>query len=91
MIDSWGWATWIRGWDLFGPDGQKILDKIKTKKLDNVFDFKASFPFIEMLGGTIARHWAFILNSGSHCFGCKYAIFFSKLLRAKASGIQITV
>jgi hypothetical protein len=61
MIDSWGWATWKRGWDLFESDGQKLLEKLKAKKLEKDFDFNGSYPFIGMLEGTISgqiNSWA---------------------------------
>lgn len=47
--DCWGWATWKRGWDVFEADGQKLLDEIKTKKLENEFDFNDSYPYVQML------------------------------------------
>ena len=31
--DCWGWATWKRGWDLFEPNGQKLLDELLNKNL----------------------------------------------------------
>lgn len=31
--DCWGWATWRRGWALFNPDGQMLLDQLKRHNL----------------------------------------------------------
>ncbi|MFA6715799.1 MAG: glycosyltransferase, partial [Victivallaceae bacterium] len=45
----WGWATWKRGWDLFEPNGEKLLDKFKTSTQKKRFNFDNSFPFYKML------------------------------------------
>jgi len=52
--DCWGWGTWERGWDLFEVDGQKLLHKLKAKKLTREFDFNNSFPYTRMLEDQIA-------------------------------------
>lgn len=52
--DCWGWATWKRGWDLFEPDGQKLLNQLESKSLIREFDFSGSYPFTQMLRGQIA-------------------------------------
>lgn len=59
--DCWGWATWRRGWDLFGPDGQRLLDELKRRKLTHQFDFEGSYPYTKMLQNQIAgknNSWA---------------------------------
>lgn len=52
--DCWGWATWKRGWDMFEPDGQKLLDELKRGKLMRQFDFDGSYPYTRMLQHQIA-------------------------------------
>ncbi|MFA5930738.1 MAG: glycosyltransferase family 2 protein [archaeon] len=47
--DCWGWATWKRGWDLFEPDGKKLLSQIEKKSLSLEFDYNNSYPFTQML------------------------------------------
>lgn len=47
--DCWGWATWKRGWALFEPDGQKLMDEIKTRGLEYEFEFGATYPYLRML------------------------------------------
>lgn len=47
--DCWGWATWKRGWRLFNPNGQKLLEDIKKRKLIKEFDFDYTYPFFRML------------------------------------------
>lgn len=47
--DCWGWATWKRGWDLFEPDGVKLLQELKAKKLVHEFDFNGTYPYTQML------------------------------------------
>lgn len=59
--DCWGWATWARGWELFNPDGQKLLDELKRRKLTHQFDFDGSYPYTKMLQNQIAgknNSWA---------------------------------
>ena len=47
--DCWGWGTWKRAWDLFEPDGSKLLEQLKTRELINEFDFGGSHSFSSML------------------------------------------
>lgn len=47
--DCWGWATWKRGWDIFEPNGEKLLEKLTEKKLAQEFDFNSTYPYIQML------------------------------------------
>lgn len=47
--DCWGWATWRRGWDLFEPDGELLLQELKARKLSYVFDFDGAYPYTKML------------------------------------------
>lgn len=52
--DCQGWATWKRGWDIFEPDGQKLLDQLESRGLTREFDFSGSYPYTDMLRGQIA-------------------------------------
>ena len=54
MADCWGWATWERGWDLFEPNGQCLLDELRRKKLECDFDFNSSYGYTQMLEDQIA-------------------------------------
>lgn len=47
--DCWGWATWKRGWDLFEPDGRKLLDGLHSRNLAGRFDYHGAYPYIDML------------------------------------------
>lgn len=47
--DCWGWATWKRGWDLFNPDGKKLLAELQKNKLIKEFDFYGSYDYSGML------------------------------------------
>lgn len=51
--DCWGWATWRRGWALFNPNGQELLNELKRRRLLNAFDFNGSYGYSEMLRGQI--------------------------------------
>ena len=52
--DCWGWATWKRGWDLFEPDGRKLLSELERGQLARNFDFEGSYPYTQMLRDCIA-------------------------------------
>ena len=47
--DCWGWATWKRAWDVFEPNGQKILDELKSRGLEKGADFNNSYGLTQML------------------------------------------
>jgi len=47
--DCWGWATWSRGWKLFNPDGQYLLDDLRTRKLTHAFDYNGAYAYTKML------------------------------------------
>jgi hypothetical protein len=51
--DCWGWATWMRGWELFNRDGQFLLAELKRRKLTHLFDFNGTYPYTEMLEGQV--------------------------------------
>jgi hypothetical protein len=59
--DCWGWATWRRGWELFEPDSQKLLEELDRSPDRALFDFDGAFPYRQMLkdqaAGTIDS-WA---------------------------------
>ena len=59
--DCWGWATWKRGWDLFEPDGGKLLDELRRRKLEKQFDINGAFAYTKMLMDQVKREndsWA---------------------------------
>jgi glycosyltransferase involved in cell wall biosynthesis len=47
--DCWGWATWKRGWDIFEPDGGKLLRALKAGRLESSFDLNGAYPYTRML------------------------------------------
>lgn len=49
FVDSWGWGTWARSWELFNPRGQELLDALEAKGLCREFDFDGTYPFTRML------------------------------------------
>jgi glycosyltransferase involved in cell wall biosynthesis len=51
--DCWGWATWKRGWDLFEPDGEKLLNELRARKLNHSFDYDGTHEFSSLLEGQI--------------------------------------
>lgn len=51
--DCWGWATWRRGWNLFNPDGQQLLDELNRRELIKSFDFNGACKFSKMLRNQI--------------------------------------
>ncbi len=51
--DCWGWATWRRGWRLFNPDGQVLLDALRCRELIKAFNFNDTYFFSTMLENQI--------------------------------------
>jgi len=47
--DCWGWGTWKRAWDIFDPDGQKLLNELQSRKLEKEVNFNGSYLYSEML------------------------------------------
>jgi hypothetical protein len=45
----WGWGTWKRAWDLFEPDGAKLLKMIEEKSLQSRFDWGGAYPHTQLL------------------------------------------
>lgn len=59
--DCWTWATWERAWEIFEPDGQKLLDQILRQDLTKEFDLNHSYPYTKMLRDQISgrnNSWA---------------------------------
>lgn len=52
--DCWGWATWKRGWDIFNPDGQSLMNYfLHNRTLKKRFTYDGSYPYLEMLQSQI--------------------------------------
>lgn len=51
--DCWGWATWQRAWNLFEPDGKKLLNELEKKKLEKKANFNNTYNFTQMLADQI--------------------------------------
>ncbi len=51
--DCWGWATWRRGWALFNPNGEALLDDLKRRNLIKAFDYKGAYGYSQMLESQI--------------------------------------
>lgn len=47
FANSWGWATWKRGWQYFEPDAQKLLAMIEGEGREREFDM--GYHFTRML------------------------------------------
>lgn len=47
FANSWGWATWKRGWAYFEPDAKTLLAKIKEQGREREFDM--GYHFTRML------------------------------------------
>jgi hypothetical protein len=59
--DCWGWGTWSNRWELFNPDGQVLLEELRSKNLIDEFNLDGSYSFSEMLENQIAgknNSWA---------------------------------
>lgn len=54
ITDCWGWAVWRRSWDIYEPDGEKLLDQLMQRRLDHRFDLESAYPYTDMLREQIA-------------------------------------
>lgn len=52
--DCWGWGTWKRGWELFEPDGRKLLTELRRRGLLRRFDYNGAHHYTRMLEDQIA-------------------------------------
>jgi len=52
--DIWGWGTWKRAWDRYEPDGRKLLNELKGRKLARDFNFDGTYDITRMLEEQIA-------------------------------------
>ena len=66
FINSWGWGTWKRAWDMFEADGTKLLNQLQARSLTHRFDFDGKYPFTRMLQRQIEgknNSWAIRWNA----------------------------
>jgi hypothetical protein len=47
--DCWGWGTWKRAWNLFEPDGKKLLRELEEQNLLSKFDWEGALTNVRML------------------------------------------
>ena len=67
--DCWGWATWARAWAQFEPDGRRLLQQLRQRKLSYDFDLDGSYPFTRMLRGQIAgRNDSWAIRWHASCY-----------------------
>ncbi|WP_212003526.1 glycosyltransferase family A protein [Chitinophaga sp. HK235] len=43
------WGTWKRAWDMYEPDGRKLLHELEQRRLTFKFDFDGAYPYTQML------------------------------------------
>jgi glycosyltransferase involved in cell wall biosynthesis len=71
--DCWGWATWRRGWELFEPNGAKLLAELRQQKTTRQFDYDGAYPFTHMLEDQIAGRndsWAIRWHAAAFLANC---------------------
>ena len=64
FANSWGWATWKRGWKYFEPDAEKLLAKIESEGRER--EFNMGYHFTRMLREQCAgkiNSWAIRWNA----------------------------
>ena len=49
FFGCWGWATWKRAWDLFDPDGRRLLRRIQASGQARQFNLDGSYNYCRML------------------------------------------
>jgi len=70
--DCWGWATWKRGWDLFEPNAELLLDKIIKQNLAKEFNFNDTYDYISLLKAQISGSvdsWAIRWHAAAFLLG----------------------
>lgn len=66
MISSWGWGTWKKSWDIFEPNGQKLLKIIQDRGEKKAFNLDNTYPYLKMLKNQIKgknNSWAIRWNA----------------------------
>ena len=53
LIESWGWGTWKRAWNIFENDSLQLKKKIDEKQLANQFNFESGISYYKMLTDNI--------------------------------------
>jgi hypothetical protein len=53
LIESWGWGTWKRAWNIFENDSLQLKKKIDEKQLANEFNFESGISYYKMLTDNI--------------------------------------
>jgi GT2 family glycosyltransferase len=53
LIESWGWGTWKRAWNIFENDSLQLKKKIDEKQLANEFNFDSGISYYKMLKNNI--------------------------------------
>lgn len=47
--DCWGWASWDDRWHILEQNPDVLIDAINKKRLQDMFDFDGSYPYLQML------------------------------------------
>jgi GT2 family glycosyltransferase len=53
LVNSWGWATWLRAWNYFDPEATDYQELKANKKLKYKFNLNNSYPYFDMLESQI--------------------------------------
>jgi len=53
LIESWGWGTWKRAWNIFENESLQLKKKIDEKQLENEFNFESGISYYKMLTDNI--------------------------------------
>ena len=53
LIESWGWGTWKRAWNIFENNSLQLKKKIDEKQLANEFNFESGISYYKMLTDNI--------------------------------------
>jgi hypothetical protein len=70
--DCWGWATWARAWKNFEPDANKLLTRLRERRLDRAFDFGGAAGYLRMLEDFLAGKndsWAVRWHAATYLCG----------------------
>ena len=47
--DCWGWATWKKSWEIFEPNGFKLMSEIDRRQCHREINFNNTYAYVKML------------------------------------------
>ncbi|MDB5024598.1 MAG: hypothetical protein JWP78_2353 [Mucilaginibacter sp.] len=52
-ISTLGWGVWKRSWDIFNNDAAFLLNEVRSRELNEEFNFGNTYPYVRMMKNVI--------------------------------------